>query len=126
MFKRTLLLLTSSLFLITACNNDKIEDRKMIVIAQHYPSYLVCNIVLELAIDQTVFENTLVEEKEGNVTCADYGRDEHKNTLKQSCYVKDYGGDTNDTCVIGVDYSDYVDGAADLVAHIAEDNATKN
>jgi len=126
MFKRTLLLLISSLFLVTACGDkESISRRKMIVIAQHYPSYLSCGVLLQAALNFTVFDDTVTEEREGNVTCAEYGRDENNNTLERSCYVKDYGSDTNDTCVIGVNYTGYVNDAADLIFQTADANATK-
>jgi len=108
MSKRITILAILTAFLLNACGGaDAIKRRKMIVIAQHYPSYLSCGLVLELTLNATVFDDTLTEEREGNVTCADYGRDEAKNTIDRSCFVKDYGSDTNDTCVIGVNYTDY-------------------
>jgi hypothetical protein len=102
-------------FLLNACGGaDAIKRRKMIVIAQHYPSYLYCNFLLEGALNMTFFDDTVTEKREGNVTCADYGRDEADNTIDRSCFVKDYGSDTNDTCVIGVNYTDYAGDVNDL------------
>ena len=102
-------------FLLNACGGtDAIKRRKMIVIAQHYPSYLSCGFLLEGALNMTIFDDAVTEEKEGNVTCADYGRNEADNTIDRSCFVKDYGSDTNDTCVIGVNYTDYAGDVNDL------------
>ena len=115
--------------LLTACNDDAIQSRKMIVIAHHYPSYLSCGVVLEAALNLTVFDDTLAIEKEGNVTCADYGRNENNNTIDRSCFIKDYDPDNgNSTCVIGVNYTDYAGDAHDLFLKListAEANATR-
>ena len=115
MFRRIALFL-SFLFLMTACNDESITNRDMIVIAHHYPQYLSCGFVLELALNRMpAISDTLALEKEGNVTCADYGRDEDNNTLERSCFIKDYDTDNgNDTCVIGVNISSYVGDAKSL------------
>ncbi len=127
--RRIAFFLFSFLFLATACNDDSVNKRKMIVIAHHYPSYLSCGVILEAALNLTVFDDTLAIEKEGNVTCADYGRNENNNTIDRSCFIKDYDPDNgNSTCVIGVNYTDYAGDVHDLFTSLietAETNATK-
>jgi len=133
MLFRRIALLLSFLFLTTACNDDAINNRDMIVIAHHYPKYLSCGFVLEVTLNRMpAISDTLALEKEGNVTCADYGRDENNNTLEHSCFIKNYDADNgNDTCVIGVNVSSYVGDAKGLfedligTAETAEDNASK-
>ncbi len=132
MFKRTALLLPF-LLLATACNDDSINNRDMIVIAHHYPKYLSCGFILEVALNRMpAISDALALEKEGNVTCADYGRDENNNTLEHSCFIKNYDADNgNDTCVIGVNVSSYAGDAKSLfeeligTAGTAETNTSK-
>jgi len=112
-------------FLINACGDgaDAIKRRKLIVIARHYPIYLSCGLPLELALDASVFDDALAVEREGDVRCSDYGRKENSHTLGQMCFVRDYHADTNDTCVIGVNYTDYADDMVDLI--VGEANQTQ-
>ena len=127
---RPFALLFPFLLLVTACNDDALDHRDMIVIARHYPAYLNCGFFLELAVNRIpALEDTRVSPKEGAVTCEDFGRDTNSSTLGQACYMRDMGADTNDTCLIGSNLSNSVEDAAALVESIIgtaqEANTTK-
>ena len=110
--------------------DQPIEDHNLIVISHHYPSYLNCGYALEVAINHIPtagFEDTVAEEKTGDVSCEDYGRDEDNNSaanFKHLCYTHDYGSEESDrTCVIGTNFNQYAVGLVDLI--IDESNKTK-
>ena len=109
------LILFGGLFLGGCGDTDAVTKRKMIVIAHHYPSYAPCGIALDAILNATVFDDTIAYEADENVTCEDFGRPEGNNTIDKSCFVKDFEADTNTTCVIGVNYTDYAGDVVDLV-----------
>ncbi len=127
MLFRHITLLLSFLFLTTACNNESINKRDMIVIAHHYPEYLSCGFLLEVAVNRVpALDDTLAIQRDGEVSCEDFARDENSSTLEKSCYVRDMNADTNDTCVIGSNISDYVGDATALVDSIIGTAKDKN
>jgi len=128
MRKSTILAAILSLVALTGCNQEEsIKDRNLIVISHHYPSYLNCGYLLETAINNIPsagFEDTIAVEKEGNVSCADYGRSDDNNTaanFKHLCYTHDYGDqDSNRTCVVGTNFNQYAVGLIDLIIDKAD------
>ena len=93
----------------------------MIILAHHYPQMAPCNFFLALTIDtQTMFDDAIVYPEESAVACTDFGRQEADNSLERSCFGKDLRSDTNDTCVIGVNYSDYVGDIDELVRQVLD------
>jgi len=131
---RKSLILTSALSLValTGCSIDKpVEDHNLIVISHHYPSYLNCGYGLEVAINNIPtagFEDTVAEEKVGDVACSGYGRNEDNNSasnFKHLCYTHDYGEEGSDrTCVIGTNFNQFAVGMVDLI--IGEAKNTKD
>ncbi len=130
-FRRTTLLLSAlALFGLTACmGTGKPEDKNLLVIIHHYPTYLPCNAATGLAVDQvTGLDESVAKSKEGNVTCGDYERDENSTGLTNACFIQDLGADTNETCVIG---SNIVGGTMTtglidtLMAKVKESNITQ-
>jgi len=115
---------------LVGCSKDApIEEHDMIVILNHYPySSATCGYVLEAAINQIPtgagFHDTLAEDKDHNVTCADYNRDENNNSAtnyRNLCFTHDYGPNDSDiSCVIGTNINEYATGLADLIIGEAE------
>jgi len=124
---RKSLILSSALALVvlTGCNKDApLEEHDMIVILNHYPyPPATCGYALEIAIDQVPtgvgFHDTVAEEKDHNMTCEDYDRNENNNSAsnyRNLCFTHDYGeNDSNISCVIGTNINEYVTGLADLI-----------
>jgi hypothetical protein len=108
--------------MLTACDSESaVKDRKMIVIAHHYPTYAPCGTVLDAAlILETPFSDPVSYQPDEEVSCATFGRNEADNNISRSCYERDFGSETNDTCVIGVNYTDYADDLVDIVTQKVE------
>jgi hypothetical protein len=118
---KTLTFVIAMLFFLTACGDEQsVKERKMIVIAQHYPSYASCGVTMDALLNATIFDDTIAYEPEEVVTCSTFGRDEDNNDIKKSCFVKDFQSDTNDTCVIGVNYTDYAGDVSDLLNKLTD------
>ena len=124
MFQRATLtagLILVSGLLLNGCGSgdeDSIAKRKMIIIANHYPSTPECGGTLLAATVNGLIpqlDDTISQAYDKNVTCEDFGRKEGNNTIEKSCFIKDFGADTNVTCAIGVNYSDYAGDIVDLI-----------
>jgi hypothetical protein len=98
----------------------------MIMVAHHYPSYAPCGLGLAILLNTSGFDDTIASEVDQNTTCATYGRDPEKNTIDKSCHEKDFEADTNITCAIGVNYTDYAGDAVDVISGLIENSNESN
>ena len=133
MFQRATLtagLVLISGLLLNGCGSDAddVKERQMIIIGEHYPENVPCGTGLDLILNGTVFSNTASYVDEENETCATLGRDENSTDPDKLCYVQDFQSDTNETCIIGVDYFQHAGDAVELVKTLTDKikNRSKN